>query len=235
MFSLDTSSFLGSIKGLAKNLKNTIQTTLVNNESSFSVDDRNLPWKTIYDKIDRQFEDEFHRSEIENECRQRIKKIAREEKNFFSSVPENYKFDLSKKEQIAIRILAHEPTLESVKNKLVPEKMNDFDFWRVYFYMVDEVIKSFLSDIESGRWERQDEEKTLLSSPLSVPSKNNKIFADVIGSKTQLDDIDALFDEPIADFKKQPLSNRDSPNTNETLKKHDANLVNINFDDFFKD
>ncbi|ORZ20225.1 hypothetical protein BCR42DRAFT_408262 [Absidia repens] len=84
----------------------------------------------------------------EQELKQRILAITKDERNFIIPPPDDttFEFDLKAYSQSARAILTQDKALSHMRFLLVPQQVNETNFWRNYFYRVITVKKAVLSE-----------------------------------------------------------------------------------------
>ncbi|CAO3592346.1 unnamed protein product [Absidia cylindrospora] len=84
----------------------------------------------------------------EQELKRRILDITKDERNFIIPPPDDttFEFDLKAYSQSARAILTQDKALSHMRFLLVPQQVNETNFWRNYFYRVITVKKAVLSD-----------------------------------------------------------------------------------------
>ncbi|KAI8137118.1 hypothetical protein BJV82DRAFT_366276 [Fennellomyces sp. T-0311] len=101
----------------------------------------------------------------EKEMKQRILEIAKDQRNFLFSPPEdtNFQFDLKAYSQSAKAALKYDEELARMRFKLVPQHVQEPIFWRNYFYRVTLEKQAVLSstDIDPTKHEEEEENDVL--------------------------------------------------------------------------
>mmetsp|Transcript_2359 Transcript_2359/g.3260 ORF Transcript_2359/g.3260 Transcript_2359/m.3260 type:complete len:333 (+) Transcript_2359:104-1102(+) len=80
---------------------------------------------------------EEEKSILEDDLKQKILEISKNERNFVVSPPEEvFEFDLISALPYIQGAFKHDPNLDKVRYKLVPKRLKELDFFRNYFYRI---------------------------------------------------------------------------------------------------
>lgn len=90
--------------------------------------------------------------QFKDDCKKDIFKISEDEENFRIPPPDGVytDFDLAKKSQLAFKLSELDNCLRDRSLKMIRRSdMNEYDFWRNYFYRVEIVVASYLEKAQN--------------------------------------------------------------------------------------
>eukprot|EP00808_Paulinella_micropora_P016825 g1671.t1 len=114
---------------------------------------------------------------LEDELKKRILNLSKDGNTFISSpLTQKFKFDMKDYAALAKQILVDDENLPTVRHKLVPTTMKEVEFWKLYFYAVEQLrdemgLSSLLTHISD-----QDED-TKATTTKATPAKEKETSA----------------------------------------------------------
>jgi len=122
-----------------------------------------LPWETAH-------------PERRAEARERVLKLSMDDHTFTVPPPKEaaFVYDAAAREAYAARMLDTDALLSAKRFKLVPKTVDEFDFWKNYFYRVDLILNAMGVPPPSA----QKEKTETPTKPVEHPNNENPANAD---------------------------------------------------------
>lgn len=108
------------------------------------------------------------------EARERVLKLSMDDQTFTVPPPKeaNYLYDAAAREPYAARMLDTDALLSAKRFKLVPKIVDEFDFWRNYFYRVDLILNAMGVPSVHSEEKKLETKKFLATEELPEVSNN---------------------------------------------------------------